>query len=150
MSEEKPKDQLHRLLFTNLVMMLSSSAMQQLGKMVNPLTNKTEVNLEGAQVTIDMLDMIREKTKGNLAPDEEEVLKDSLSALQLNYVETAKAGDAESKQEPQDTADASPEGSKTSEQEAEEPAPGNKDTSGPGQTGNKEPRDPKFHKSYGS
>ncbi len=78
-------------LFMSLVMMLASSAMQQLGKIVNPLTNKAEVNLEMAQLTIDMLAMIENRTKGNLDSDEEKLLTESLASLRLNYVETAKA-----------------------------------------------------------
>jgi len=57
MSENK-QDQMNKVLFVNLVMMLGSSAMQQLGKLINPMTGKTEIDLEGAQITIDMLSML--------------------------------------------------------------------------------------------
>ncbi len=77
-------------LFTNLIMMLSSSAMQQLGKIANPITQKTEVNLEGAQITIDMLTMIQKKTEGNLEDDEKKMLNDIISSLQMTYVDTRK------------------------------------------------------------
>ena len=75
--------------FLNLVGALAASAMQQLGKLVNPLTGKTEVNLEGARVTITLVEMLRKKTKGNLSDDETKVLLNTLSSLQLNYVDEA-------------------------------------------------------------
>ena len=100
MADENKQNNMNKALFTNLIMMLGSSAMQQLGKLVNPVTNKTEVSLQGAQVTIDMLNMIQEKTKGNLDKDEEEMLKDLLASLQMNYVETSKSK-PEEPEEPQ-------------------------------------------------
>lgn len=84
---EKPD--MNKILFANLIIMLSQSAMQQLGKLVNPMTNKTEVNLEGARMTIDMLEMIKAKTEGNLDEEEEKMLKEILSTTQMNYVETS-------------------------------------------------------------
>ena len=96
MSEQKSAgaEQLYRALFSSLVSMLSATALQQLGKLVNPLTNKTEVNLEGAQITIDMLAMLEARTRGNLEPDEERMLKSTLATLRLNYVEVAEASAA--------------------------------------------------------
>lgn len=94
---------MNKILFANLVMMLSSSAMQQLGKLVNPLTNKTEVSLEGARMTIDMLEMLKAKTEGNLDAEEAKMMKEILSTLQINYVETSqnppKSSEAEEKPE---------------------------------------------------
>jgi hypothetical protein len=48
------------------------------------------VDLEAAQFTIDILEMIEAKTAGNLDSDEQRLLKDTLSSLRLNYVETAR------------------------------------------------------------
>lgn len=79
----------HKALFVNLVINLASSAMINLGKVVNPVTRKTEVNLQAAQTTIDLLDMIEAKTKGNLDDEESRFLKTTLADLKLNYVETA-------------------------------------------------------------
>ncbi|MBN2302641.1 MAG: DUF1844 domain-containing protein [Lentisphaerae bacterium] len=78
-----------KALLTSLIMMLASTAMQQLGKLVNPATGKTEVSLEGARATIDLLEVIKKKTKGNLDKDEEKMLGELLSSLQINYVEVA-------------------------------------------------------------
>ncbi|MDR2427367.1 MAG: DUF1844 domain-containing protein, partial [Endomicrobium sp.] len=69
----------------NLVTMFSSSAWCQLGKMQNPVSGKIENDLNGAQVTIDMLIMLRDKTKGNLTKKEEEMLSSTISNLQINY-----------------------------------------------------------------
>ena len=80
---------MQKAMFMQLVIMLSSSAMQHLGKIINPMTGKTELNLEAAQATIDMVEMIEVKTKGNLDREEERLLKNTLTSLKLNYVETA-------------------------------------------------------------
>jgi hypothetical protein len=81
--------EMHKAMFMQLVIMLSSSAMQHLGKIINPMTGKTELNLDAAQATIDMVEMIEAKTKGNLGRDEERLLKTTLTSLKMNYVETA-------------------------------------------------------------
>ncbi len=72
--------------FVNLVSALAASAMQQLGKLVSPLSGKTELNLAGARATIDMLEMLRDKTKGNVNDQEEQLLRSTIANLQLNYV----------------------------------------------------------------
>ena len=88
---DSPSSEMQKAMFMQLVIMLSSSAMQHLGKIINPMTGKTELNLEAAQATIDMVEMIEAKTKGNLDRDEERLLKTTLTTLRLNYVETAAA-----------------------------------------------------------
>lgn len=74
-------------LFTGLVMMFHSAAMQNLGKIKNPATDKVEQNLEQAQAMIDMLDMLSKKTKGNLSENESKFLSNVLQELKLNYVD---------------------------------------------------------------
>jgi len=73
--------------FISLVMMLASAAWQQLGKVPSPVSGKQEKELEHAQVTIEMLVMIREKTKGNLSADEAKLINNTVSDLQLNYAD---------------------------------------------------------------
>lgn len=63
-----------------------TSAWIQLGKQKNPITDKTEVNLDEAQFTIDMLEMIKEKTKGNLNEKEAQIISGSLSELKMNFI----------------------------------------------------------------
>jgi hypothetical protein len=89
MTDTKQKESLQTILFANLVLMLGSTAMQQLGKIVSPMTNKSETDLQGARTTIDMIEMIQARTEGNRTDDEEKLLSDTLSSLQINYVETA-------------------------------------------------------------
>jgi hypothetical protein len=74
-------------LFPQLIYIFHASAIQALGKVPNPVTNKIERNLEQARQAIEMIEMIRDKTKGNLSPDEERFLNSSLTELRLNYVD---------------------------------------------------------------
>jgi Domain of unknown function (DUF1844) len=80
--------------FISLVMMLASAAWQQLGKVPNPVTGKLEKEVAHAQVTIELIAMIRDKTKGNLTNEEEKLISNTISDLQLNYAdEVNKPGD---------------------------------------------------------
>lgn len=90
MNQMSPEEQ-NRALFAHLVISLAQSALIGLGKVLNPTTNKTEVNLDAAQQAIDLLDMLEAKTSGNRDADEDKMLKQTLSMLKLNYVETANA-----------------------------------------------------------
>ena len=84
-------------LFMGLVVSFQVSALQYLGKLVSPHTGKSERNLEAAASSIDMLDMLAQKTRGNLKPEEEHFLKETISHLKLNYVEeTSKPTESES------------------------------------------------------
>ena len=73
--------------FSQLVLMFHAAAMQQMGKIKNPLLDKIERDLAAAQNSIDLLDMLKEKTKGNLTPEEERLLTNVLKELKLNYVD---------------------------------------------------------------
>ena len=80
-------------LFLQLVLGLQQSAMMSLGKLMNPITRKTEVDLETARATIDTLAALEARTQGNLESDEARVLQQVLADLRLNYVdEVRKAG----------------------------------------------------------
>lgn len=83
--------------FFNLITMFASSAWCQLGKVPNPVTNKMEKDLQGAQVTIDMLVMLKDKMKGNLTKKEEEMLTSTISNLQINYADEAAKPQVEEK-----------------------------------------------------
>ncbi len=76
--------------FINLVLMLASACWQQLGKIPNPINGKIERQLEHAQISIDMLLMIKEKMAGNLSEEEEKLLITTLSDLELNYADEVK------------------------------------------------------------
>lgn len=80
------KDKLSQLFYT-LVSNYQLQTMVMLGKLTNPATNKIEKNLEIAEYFIDTLEMISEKTKGNLNEDEQRFLNETLTNLRLNYIE---------------------------------------------------------------
>ena len=91
----------NQLLFMQLVMMFHTLAMHQLGKIKNPITDKVERDLGAAQGSIDMLDMLKEKTKGSLTAEEERFLVNMLKELKLNYVdEVSKPAEPASEPEP--------------------------------------------------
>jgi hypothetical protein len=73
--------------FLNLILMYATSAWCQLGKTPSPVDGKIKKDLASAKITIDMLCMIREKTKGNLNKKEEDMLNSTVADLQLNYSE---------------------------------------------------------------
>ena len=73
-------------LFKSLVLNFQVAAWIGMGKIVNPVTQKAERNLSDAQKSIDMLTMLAEKTKGNLSPDENSMLQQSLTDLRLNFI----------------------------------------------------------------
>ena len=76
--------------FSTFIMSLTSSAFYHLGDMPDPSTGKKEVNLPAVQQTIDMLIMLREKTKGNLKEDEKRLLEQLVYELQVKYVAKTK------------------------------------------------------------
>ena len=79
----------NQLLFMQLVMMFHTLTMHQLGKIKNPVTDKVERDLAAAQSSIDMLDMLKEKTRNNLTAEEDRFLGGLLKELKLNYVDEA-------------------------------------------------------------
>ena len=85
-------------LFLQLVFMYHAACMEQLGKVKSTITGKIERNLDAAQGTIDLLDMLKVKTKGNLSIEEEKFLTELVRELKLNFVDE-KAKDDKAKQE---------------------------------------------------
>ncbi len=75
--------------FVEFVMMHAQNAALFLGQIPNPKTGQGEVNLDLAKMFIDQLDMIQEKTRGNLTGEEATVLRNAISNLQMAYVEVA-------------------------------------------------------------
>ena len=76
--------------FSAFIMSLTSSAFYHLGDMADPATGKKEVNLPAVQQTIDMLIMLKEKTKGNLKEDEGKLIEQLIYELQVKYVAISK------------------------------------------------------------
>lgn len=74
-------------LFFQLILQFQTSAMIGLGKLPNPITKKIERDLEAAKLSIDMIDMIKAKTKGNLTEEEERLIIQISRDLKLNYID---------------------------------------------------------------
>lgn len=72
--------------FSNFVLSLGTSAVLHFGEIPDPATGKQEKNLPMAKHTIDVLNMLREKTSGNLEAEEEKLLSDLLYQLRMKYV----------------------------------------------------------------
>ena len=72
--------------FSLLVSGLASQVFISLGEVENPGTKKKEKNLDQAKYTIDMLNILEEKTKGNLASNEKQLLDSLLYDLRMRYV----------------------------------------------------------------
>jgi hypothetical protein len=75
--------------FTNFILSLSTSALIQLGEIQDPFTQNFAKNLPLAKQTIDLIGMLKEKTKGNLSADEEKVIEYVLYDLRMRYVKAA-------------------------------------------------------------
>jgi len=77
----------NELLFMQLVVQNQQIAMMSMGKLKHPVSDKIERNLELAKISIDTLDMLKVKTKGNLSSYEEKYLDEVIRELKLNYVD---------------------------------------------------------------
>jgi Domain of unknown function (DUF1844) len=127
--------------FIEFVLMQAQNAAFVLGQIPHPQSGKAEVNLDLARLLIDQLVMIQEKTKGNLNKDEAQILANTLSNLQIAFVETAQKERSGRKTEPAQTAPAPAE--PQPQPKIETPAPeGSAASEGEGKK--------KFVKSYGS
>jgi len=76
--------------FFNYIASLGFQTMIFLGEMPNPITNQVEKNLKQAKFLIDTLVILRDKTKGNLSKEEDDLLNGSIYELQLRYVDLSK------------------------------------------------------------
>ncbi len=74
------------VMFNGLLKSFVTNGFINLGEQKNPLTGKKEVNLSQASYSIKMLEMIKEKTVGNLTEEEAENLKEYLTQLKMLYV----------------------------------------------------------------
>lgn len=75
--------------FVSFLFSIASSGFVHLGEEPDPLSGEKKVSLPMAKQTIDILSILEEKTKGNLAQDEDQLLKNLLYALRMKYVEAA-------------------------------------------------------------
>ena len=118
--KKEQENKLQEFQFIQYIAMLANSGMQHLGKMMNPITGKTERNLDAARAIVDMLSMFKEKTKGNLSKEEARVMDEALSNLQLNYAdEVERAGKEKPKEEPEKKSEEEKKGAGSSPSRAE-------------------------------
>lgn len=80
------EEPLPEITFSSLIFSLSTSALIQLGEIEDPVTKKRDKNLPLAKQTIDLIGMLKEKTKGNLTPEEERLIDNILFDLRMRYV----------------------------------------------------------------
>lgn len=128
--------------FIEFVMMQAQNAALFLGQIPNPQTGQGEVNLELAKMFIDQLGMIQEKTRGNLTSEEAAVLKNTLSNLQMAFVEVSQEKRG-GKSEP------APQAAPAAEAPASAPVAEEKSETPPAPPSETESRK-KFTKSYGA
>ena len=85
----------HDHILAGLVFSLQAAAMQQLGKIQNPMTGEVEKDLEQARSTIDILDMLKTKCRTDTPEDLLRMMDSAVMDLQLNYMdEMKKSSDA--------------------------------------------------------
>ncbi|TES85865.1 MAG: DUF1844 domain-containing protein [Candidatus Aminicenantes bacterium] len=84
---EEMQEILPPLDFSSLVLPFFTQAVIKLGLAKDPLTNKEEENLELAKRSIDLLGLLKKRTKGNLKPEEEKFLDACLHQLRTAYME---------------------------------------------------------------
>jgi len=89
---EKPEDHpLPKVDFASFIFSLSTSALLHLGEVPDPVTQKREKDLPLAKQTIDILGMLKEKTRGNLTSEEEKMMETLLTDLRWRYVREVKS-----------------------------------------------------------
>jgi ribosomal protein L12E/L44/L45/RPP1/RPP2 len=81
------KKEKHQMLTMQLLFLFQSAALQQMGKLKNPITDKIDRDLAQAQVSIDMVDMLYTRMKATLDSDEERMFTSALQELRLNFVD---------------------------------------------------------------
>jgi hypothetical protein len=85
-----PHDRMPPATLTLLLTSLGTQALMSLGQILNPMTNKAEVDLDQAQHCIDLLSMLEEKTAGNRTPEESQMLDGMLYELRMLFLQSGK------------------------------------------------------------
>jgi len=94
------REEIMSALFANMVVQQTNMALMLLGKVPHPETGEHYKDLESAKMFIDQLEMIEAKTKGNLDKREDGLLKQSLAALRMAFVEEIDAQENEPQSAP--------------------------------------------------
>lgn len=88
---ETPEAESLKMDFSAFVLSLNASAMIHLGDIPDPNTKERAVNLPAARHTVDILELIRRKTEGNLTDEEKKLTDDVIYNLRMKYVSAAKS-----------------------------------------------------------
>lgn len=88
--EREAGEDLPEISFSTFVIGLSTQALMHLGEIPNPLSGKIENALPVAKQMIDLIGILREKTRGNLDQGEAKLVEDILYDLRMRYVEAVK------------------------------------------------------------
>jgi outer membrane biosynthesis protein TonB len=120
MTEPEEDTKNYEAQFLALISSISGGVMQHLGKVMNPFTGKVERNLPAAREMIDILRMLRTRTRGNLTEREERTLNALISSVQLNYVDEVKAEAEAPKEKPAEEKKEEPQPAKEAETPAEQ------------------------------
>jgi hypothetical protein len=81
-----PEEPLPEPSLPHLIMSFATQALFGLGEAENPAAGKKEVDLEWAKFNIDMLQMLEDKTRGNVTPEEKNMFVQLLYDLRMRYV----------------------------------------------------------------
>src|SRR5689334_1276347 len=85
--------------FVNFLSTLATNAAASLGAMPHPVTGQRTLDLDTGKYWLDVLGMLREKTKGNLHPQESRLLEGLLGDLRMQYVQLVRATEERLKQQ---------------------------------------------------
>ena len=96
------REEILAALFANMVIQQTNMAMMLLGKVAHPETGEFMHDVESAKMFIDQLEMLEAKTKGNLTKEEQNLLKQTLMAVRMGFVEAVESPSAQSEAKPPD------------------------------------------------
>lgn len=74
--------------FSGFILSLNASALIHLGEIPDPHSKKREVNIPAAKHTITILELLAEKTEGNLTEEEKQLLDDMIYNIRMKYVKS--------------------------------------------------------------
>ena len=84
---------------------LVTQAWMQLGKIKNPMTDEINIDLEAASLTIDMIVMLKDKTKGNISDEETKIIDQSINELRMNFIASKDNNKSDKETEDKETED---------------------------------------------
>ena len=89
-ASESMQEALPEINFSAFVISLSTQALMHLGEIASPISGKVESDVPVAKQMIDILSMLKDKTRGNLNASEDRLMEDILFDLRMKYVEAVK------------------------------------------------------------